>query len=71
MKSSQYHLGLGATAACTNILMDETKGLGQRDLKGPKRDCFLLYSWFLSNKAAEVAASIGVDLIGMVKTNTK
>ena len=25
MKSSQYHLELGATAACTNILVEETK----------------------------------------------
>ena len=31
----------------------------------------LFGSWFLSEKAAEAAASIGVDLIGMVKTNTK
>ena len=51
--------------------MEETKELGHRSLKGSMRDYFLFYSWFSSNKAAEAAASIGVDLIGMVKTNTK
>ena len=45
--------------------------LGYRSLKGPTRYCFLFESCFLSKKASEVAASIGVDLIGMVKTNTK
>ena len=70
MNSTRYHLELGATSACTKIFMEETKGLGQRALKGSKRDCFLFDSWFLSNKSAEEASSIGVDLIGMVKTNT-
>ena len=71
MKSSRYHLELGATTACTNILMEETKGLGQRYLKGSMRDCFLFSIWLLSKKSEEAAASIGVDLIGMVKINTK
>ena len=44
--------------------------LGHRDVKVSTRDCFLLVSWFLSKKSEEAAASIGVDLIGMVKTNT-
>ena len=42
-----YHLGLGATAACTKRLMGQTKRLRQRALKGSKRDCFLFNSWFL------------------------
>ena len=71
MKSSRYHLELGATTACTNILMEETKGLGQRYLKGSMRDCFLFSIWLLSKKSAEAAAYIGADLIGMMKTNTK
>ena len=71
MKSIRYHFELGDTAACTKRLMEGTKGLGQRALKGSTRDCFLLDSWFLLNKSAEAAASIGVDLIGMVKTNTE
>ena len=71
MKLIRYHLELGTTAACTKILMEETKGLGQRELKGSTRDCFLFYSWFSSKKLAESATYIGVDLIDMVKTNTK
>ena len=62
---------LGATAACTKILMEETKGLGNRSLKGSTRDFSLFDSWFLPKKAAKAAASIGVDFIGIVKTNTK
>ena len=71
MKSSRYHLELGATSACTNVLMEDMKGVSKRALKGSTRNCFLLGSWFSSNKVEEAAASIGVDLIGMVKTNTK
>ena len=62
---------MGATATCTKIFIEETKELGQRVLKGLTRDYFLFDSWLLSKKEAEAAASIGVDLIGMVKTNTK
>ena len=62
---------LGTTAACTNILIEDTKGLGQRAFKVSTRYCFLFYIWFLSKKAVEESASIGVDLIGIVKTNTK
>ena len=40
-------------------------------LKGSKRDCFLFGRWFLSNKSVEASDSIGVDLVGLVKTNTK
>ena len=71
MKSSWYYLELGTTTACTKRLTEETKGLGERALKGSTRDCFLFDSWFLSKKAVEAAASIGVDFIGMVKNNTK
>ena len=71
MKLIRYHLELGATAVYTKRLMEETKGMGQRALKRSTRDYFLFYSWFFSKKVSEVVASIGVDLIGMVKTNTK
>ena len=71
MKSSRYHLELGATAACTNKLMEEINVLGQRDLKRSIRDCFLFYSWFSSNKSEDAAFSIIFYLIGIVKTNTK
>ena len=62
---------LGATAACTKILMEETKGMGQRSVKGSTRYCFLFESWFSYKKVDEASTSIGVDLIGIVKTNTK
>ena len=71
MYSSRYHLELGATAACVKRLMEETKGMGQRSLKGSTKYCFMFDSWFSSKKVAEAAASIGVDFIGMVKTNSK
>ena len=57
--------------ACTKRLMEETKGMGQRALKGSTRDCLLFNSWFLSKKVLEADAPIGVYLIGMVMTNTK
>ena len=71
MKLNQYHLELGATAACTKRFMEEMKVMGQRALKWSIWDCFLFYSWFSSKKLAESATYIGVDLIDMVKTNTK
>ena len=71
MKSSRYHLELVSTAACIKRLIEETKGLGERALKGSTSYCLLFDSSFLSKKSAEAAASVGVDLVGMVKTNTK
>ena len=71
INSSWYHLELGATAACNKIFKEEKTGLGQRSLKGSTRYFFLFDSGFLSKKSVEAAPSIGVDLIGMVKTNTK
>ena len=58
-------------AECTKILMEDAKGLGQRALERSTRDFFLFNSWFSSNKAADTASSIGVDLIGVVKNITK
>ena len=71
MNSIRYHLELGNMAECTKILMEDTKGLGQRALKRSTRDLFLFNSWFSSNKAADTAYSIGVDLIGVAKNITK
>ena len=70
MYLTRYHMKLGATATCTNRLMEQTKGVLQRSLKGSTRDFFLFDSRFLSKKAAESVASNRVDSIGMVKTNT-
>ena len=52
MKSIWYHLELGATAACTKILMEETKGLGQRALKGSTRDFFHLWKLVLAKESS-------------------
>ena len=71
MKSIRYHLELGDTAACTKIFMGDKTGLGQRYLKESTKYFFIFNSWLLSKNSVEAAASIGVDLIGMVKTNTK
>ena len=46
MKSSRYHLELGATSACTTIFMEEKTGLGQRSLKGSTSYFFLFDIWF-------------------------
>ena len=71
MKNSRYQQELGATAACTKRMMEETKGIGQKSKKRGPKDCFLFDSRFASKKAAEAAMELGVELIGMVKTNTK
>ena len=71
INSSRYCVELGATSACTKILMEETKGMGQRALKVSTTDCLLFVSWLLSKKSEEAAASIFIDLIGVMKISTK
>ena len=53
------------------MMAEETKGVGQRDVKGATKDYFLFYSWFSSKKSEEAAMYVGTYMIGMVKTNTK
>ena len=55
MKDSRYQQELGATAACTKRMTEETKGIDQKSKKGGPKDCFLFDSWFASKKAAEAA----------------
>ena len=71
MKHIKYQQELGATAACTNIMMEATKGIGQKSIKGQTKDCLLFDSWFDSKKAAEAAMEVGAKFIGMLKKNTK
>ena len=40
---SKYHLQIGETSACKKIIMESTKGIGQRYIKGV-RDCFIFDS---------------------------
>ena len=71
MKHSKYQQDLGATASCTKIMMEATKGIGQKSIKGGTKDGFIFDSWFASKKAAESVMEVGAKLIGMVKKNTK
>ena len=71
MKHRKYQQELGATVACTKIMMQATKGIGQKYRKGVTKDCFLVDSWFYSKEAAEAVMKVGAKLIGMVKKNTK
>ena len=38
---SNYHIQIGATSFCTNTTTEATKGIGQRYMKGNKKDFFL------------------------------
>ena len=71
INNSKYHLQLGETAACTKRMMEATKGIVFRDIKGATKDCFIFESWFSSKKLAEAVMDVGADLIGMDKTNIK
>ena len=51
--------------------MKATKEIGQRDMKGDTKDCFIFDSWFYLNELTEAAMDVGADMIGIVKTNTK
>ena len=71
IKKSKHHLDLGATAACMKRIMEYTKELGQRDVKGITRVRFIFVSWFSSKISAEAVIYVGADMVDMVKTNTK
>ena len=58
-------------AATTKIMMEEIKGVGQRDINGYTEDCFIFYGCLSSKKSAEATMYVGSDTIGVVKTNTK
>ena len=71
MKHIKYHQELGATVACTNIMAEATKMIGQKYRKGATKDCFIFDSWLSSKNSAESEMEVGSNLIGMVKTKTK
>ena len=71
MNNIKYHMNLGVRAAFTKVIMTATNKLGQSDMKGATKDCFLFNSCFYSIKLAEAAMDVGADMIGMVKTNIK
>ena len=71
MKHIKSQNQLGSTVACTKRMMEATKGIGQKSIKGGTDDYFLFDSWFASKKAEESAMEVGAELIGAAKTNTK
>ena len=71
MKHIKYHQQIGATAACTKIMMEASKGIGQKYRKGATKDCFLFDSWFSSKRLEESVMEVGAESIGMVKKKTK
>ena len=52
-------------------MMEATKGIGQKSIKGGTKDCFLFDSWLASKNSEEAVMEVGAKLIGMVKTNTQ
>ena len=38
MKHIKYHQELGATVACTKRMMEATKGIGKKSIKGGTKD---------------------------------
>ena len=71
MKHSKYQKELGATEACTKRMMEATKGIGQKYIKGGAKDCLLFYNQFNSNNVEESEMEFSAELIVMVNTNTK
>ena len=51
--------------------MESTKEIGQRDVKGSNKGCFIFDSWFSSSKLEEAVMVVGLEIIGMAKTRTK
>ena len=52
-------------------MMEATKGLGKRDVKGDTKGCFIFEIWFSSNNLTEAVMAFGTNIIGVVETNTK
>ena len=69
MNKIKYHLQKVATVACTKILVEATKGIGQRDIKGDTGDFFPFDIWFYSKKLDEAAMGVGesslIDLVNI------
>ena len=50
-------------------MLEATKGVDQRYMKGVTNDGFLFGSWFYLKKSGEAVMGVVEDMIGMVKTN--
>ena len=51
MRHKNYQQELAATAACTKIMMEATKEIGQKYRKEATKDFFLFVSWLSSKKS--------------------
>ena len=52
-------------------MVESTKGIFHKYIKGVMKDCFLFDSWFSSNKSEESVMEVGAEFIGMVNNNNK
>ena len=57
--------------ACMERTTEEKMRLGQRNIKGATKDCFLFESCFYSKRLDKSEMHLGTDMIIMVKTNRK
>ena len=48
MKNIKYHLYIGEMKYCAKRMMEDTKGLGQRDVKGATNYCLIFDSCFFT-----------------------
>ena len=71
MNHRNHQEDIGATASCNKRIMEATKGICQKSIKGGTKDCFHFDSWFASKKTVEDLMEVGDESIGMVKKNTK
>ena len=55
MNHSKYHQKLGTTAACSNIMMESTNGIGHKYKTGATMYCSIFDSWLSSNNSAEAS----------------
>ena len=67
-KFARYHSQLGATAACTVRLAEETSKCGRRNQEEHKTNLFIFDSWFASVKSVAELSKRGMEGVGSVKT---
>ena len=58
-------------ASFTNMIMEATKGLDHRYLKGATNDCFIFDSWFEPKSLEESTTDVSAHMVVMIKINTK
>ena len=69
--NSKYHLNLGATESCIKSMMESTKGLCHRNIKGAIKDCFIFDSWVASKRSAKLRYISVKKLLEWIKLTGK